>query len=190
MTAGSSSDSGHDDHDAGGGEHHHAHDVEMVGCGVLTVSSSRSLGEDESGDLIVSLVEEAGHDVVVRELVNDEYDGVQAAVGSMINRDDVDVVVTNGGTGVSRDDVTVDAVKPLLEKTLPGFGELFRSRSVEEIGTRVIGSRAIGGVSQQVLVFCLPGSQNAVTLGVRDIILPEVTHLVGLASRHREEPDA
>lgn len=185
-----------DDRDTGthqtnhkGEDNHHAHDVTQVGCGVLTVSSSRSMEEDASGDTIRALVTDAGHEVVVRELVSDSYDRVQTAVESMSNRGDVDVVITNGGTGVSPDDVTVDAVLALLDTPLPGFGELFRARSVEEIGTRVIGSRAMGGVSQDALVFCLPGSQNAVRLGVEEIILPEVRHLVGLVSRDHEEPE-
>lgn len=180
-------------HESGHGsvvdDHHHAHDVSEVGCGVLTVSSSRSIDEDTSGDTITSLVEDAGHDVVVRELVNDSYDGVQSSTESMINRTDVDVVITNGGTGVSPDDVTVDAVRALVNKPLPGFGELFRARSVDEIGTRVIGSRAMGGVSQNALVFCLPGSQDAVRLGVGEIILPEIQHLVGLVGRDQEETE-
>lgn len=184
MPAGHDSESEH-----GEDAHHHAHDVSHVGCGVLTVSSSRSIDEDASGETITSLIEDAGHEVVVRELVSDSYDSVQSAVGSMVNRKDVDVVITNGGTGVSSDDVTVDAVRPLVEKPLPGFGELFRAESRDEIGTRVIGSRAMGGVSQDALVFCLPGSQNAVRLGVEEIILPEVQHLVGLMRRDEEETE-
>ena len=108
---------------------------------------------------------------------------MQAAVDNLAGRDDVDVVVTTGGTGVTPDDVTVDAARPLFGKELPGFGELFRRLSAEDIGAKVVGSRATAGVVDDTLVFCLPGSEHATTLGTEDVILPEITHLVGLATR-------
>ncbi|MFW5964217.1 MAG: MogA/MoaB family molybdenum cofactor biosynthesis protein [Natronomonas sp.] len=180
-----------DDHDHGDGHHdgsehshdHHAHDLDELGVAVLTVSSSRSIEEDPSGAAIVDLVEEAGHTVVVRELVGDDYDSVQDAVDRFVGREDTDCVVTTGGTGVTPDDVTVEAVDPLFEKELPGFGELFRSLSVEEIGTRVVGTRATAGIADGVPVFCLPGSENAVRLAVDDIVVEEAPHLAGLARR-------
>jgi molybdenum cofactor biosynthesis protein B len=95
----------------------------------------------------------------------------------------VDVVVTSGGTGVTPDDVTVEAVRPLVDKTLPGFGELFRRLSYEEIGTKVVGTRTFAGVIGDAVVFCLPGSENAARLGTEEIVLPEASHLVGLARR-------
>ena len=188
MTANSGHGDGHDhaDHE---GEHthadhdHHDHDADDVAVAVVTVSSSRSLEEDSSGDLIVDAFESAGHEVVVRELVDDEFDGVQGTVDRLVRRSDTDAVVTTGGTGVTPDDVTPEAVRPLFEKTLPGFGELFRRLSYEEVGTRTVGSRATAGVANATPVFCLPGSRNAVRLGVEEIILPEVGHLAGLASR-------
>lgn len=174
-------DARHHHHDA-----HHADDVESVGAAIVTVSSTRNIEEDASGDQIKQLFEDAGHEIVTRELVGDNLDRIQTTVDNLVKRSDVDVVVTNGGTGVTPDDVTVEAVRPLLEKSLPGFGELFRTWSVDEIGTRVIGSRATAGTSRGVLVFSLPGSTNAVTLGVKHIILPEINHLAGLA---RQEPE-
>ena len=171
---------GHGDHDHDG---HHRHDAETVAVAVVTVSSSRSLEADESGDWIVDAFEDAGHEVVVRELVDDEFDGVQGAVDRLVRREDTDAVVTTGGTGVTPDDVTPDAVDPLFEKHLPGFGELFRRLSYEEVGTRTVGSRAIAGIADGTVVFCLPGSENAVRLGTEAVILPELGHLVGLASR-------
>ena len=180
---------GHHDHEGGhhdheGGHHdHHAHDLDELGVAVLTVSSSRSIEEDPSGAAIADLVEEAGHTVAVRELVPDDYDGVQDAVDRFVDREDTDCVVTTGGTGVTPDDVTVEAVEPLFEKELPGFGELFRSLSVEEIGTRVVGTRAVAGIADGVPVFCLPGSESAVRLAVDDIIVAEAPHLAGLARR-------
>jgi molybdenum cofactor biosynthesis protein B len=165
---------------------HHAHDLDTVGVAILTVSSTRTLDEDPSGDAIASAVQEAGHEVITRELVGDTLDGVQSAVNHLVGRADVDVVISTGGTGVTPDDVTIEAIGPLFEKTLPGFGETFRLRSAEDIGTRVIATRATAGIANSVVVFALPGSENAVTLGVEDIILPEIEHLAGLAQRGRD----
>jgi len=167
----------HTDHD------HHDHDADAAGVAVLTVSSTRSLDDDPGGDAIVDAFEADGHEVVTRELVTDSYDRVQGAVDNLLGRDDVDVVVTTGGTGVTPDDVTVDAARPLFDKELPGFGELFRRLSFDDIGTRVVGSRATAGVVEDTLVFCLPGSEHATRLGTEDVILPEISHLVGLANR-------
>ncbi|MFC7234117.1 MogA/MoaB family molybdenum cofactor biosynthesis protein [Halosegnis marinus] len=170
---------GHDDHDHG----HHHHDLDALGASVVTVSSSRSLDDDPAGDAIAAAFEVEGHEVAHRELVPDDFDGVQGTVKRLVERADTDVVVTTGGTGVTPDDVTVEAVRPLFDKELPGFGELFRDLSSEEIGTRVVGTRAVAGVSRGVPVFCLPGSENAATLGAEEIIVPEAPHLAGLARR-------
>jgi len=169
----------HHDHDHG----HHHHDVDSVAVAVVTVSSSRSADEDPAGDYVAAAFEEAGHEVAVRELIGDDYDSVQGTVDRLARRRDTDAVVTTGGTGVTPDDVTPEAVRGLLAKPLPGFGELFRRLSYEEVGTRTIGSRATARIVQGVPVFCLPGSENAVRLGLDDVVLPEVGHLVGLATR-------
>jgi len=173
---------GDGDHGHGGHDHHH-HDAESVAVAVVTVSSSRGVDADPSGDYLVSAFEDAGHEVAVRELVPDEYDAVQGTVDRLARRADTDAVVTAGGTGVTPDDVTPEAVQGLFAKRLPGFGELFRRLSYEEIGTKTVGSRATAGIVAATPVFCLPGSENAVRLGVDEIILPEVGHLVGLAGR-------
>ncbi|SDM89279.1 molybdenum cofactor biosynthesis protein B [Haloarchaeobius iranensis] len=165
------------------GHDHHEHDDHHLGVAVVTVSSSRTLDDDPSGDRIASLLTDEGHEVAVRELIADEYDSVQGTVGRLVDREDVDLVVTTGGTGVTPDDVTVEAVEPLFDKQLPGFGELFRRLSQEEIGTRAIATRTMAGVDEGVLVCCLPGSEAAVRLGVAEIIVPEAPHLVGLARR-------
>ena len=166
------------------GHDHHRHDVESLGVAVVTVSSSRTLDDDPAGDAIADAFESAGHEVAVRELVDDDFDGIQQVVNRLVDRADVQTVVTTGGTGVTPDDETVEAVKPLFEKDLPGFGELFRHLSYEEVGTRVVGTRAAAGVSNGVPVFSLPGSENAATLGVEEILVPEAPHLAGLATRH------
>jgi len=180
-------DHDHDDHDDHGHSHGHSHDdhhhadVDHLGVAVVTVSSSRSLDDDPSGDAAQELVEGDGHSVVARDLVADDLDGVQRAVLALTGREDVDLVVTTGGTGVTPDDVTVEAVEPLFDKDLPGFGELFRVLSYEEVGTRAMGSRATAGVSEGVPVFCLPGSEDAVRTAVGELVLAEAPHLVGLA---------
>ncbi|WP_435062595.1 MogA/MoaB family molybdenum cofactor biosynthesis protein [Halobaculum sp. EA56] len=184
---GDHSHDGHGGHDHGGHDHshddHHAHDLDTLGYAVVTVSSSRGHEDDTAGDAIESAVEAAGDEVVVREVVADDFDGVQGTVDRLVDREDVDCVVTTGGTGVTPDDVTVEAVTPLFDKELPGFGELFRSLSREEIGTMVVGTRATAGVAGGVPVFCLPGSENAARLGSEEIVVEEAGHLAGLARR-------
>lgn len=182
----------HDDPEPGEYDHsthdpdHHAHDAEEISAAVVTVSTSRETGEDPSGDAIIEILEEHGSELGHRELIGDEFDQVQQTVTTLADRDDVDLIVTTGGTGVTPDDVTVEAVSPLLGKTLPGFGELFRTLSYEEVGTRIVATRAIAGITEGVPVFCLPGSENAVRLGTREIIVEEAPHLVGLAVRESD----
>ncbi|WP_435076309.1 MogA/MoaB family molybdenum cofactor biosynthesis protein [Halococcus sp. AFM35] len=179
-------DSGHHhDHDEDEAVHAHEHDFGPVGVAVVTVSTSRTLEDDPAGDAIAAAVE-GDDEVITRELIPDEYDEVQGTVDTLASRDDVDCVVTTGGTGVTPDDVTIEAVRPLFAKELPGFGELFRARSRETIGTRVVATRATGGVADGVPVFCLPGSEDAARLGA-DIITEEAGHLVGLAGREAND---
>ena len=185
----------HQDHERGdehghehGHEHdHHHHDIDELSFAVVTVSTSRGMDTDDSGDVIAAELEAAGHSISVRELLNDDFDSVQSAVDRLAHRDDTDGVITTGGTGVTPDDVTVEAVEPLFDKRLPGFGELFRSLSREEIGTKVVGTRATGGIIDGAPVFCLPGSENAVRLGTNEIIVEEAPHLAGLARRDEDE---
>lgn len=167
------------------GHDHHAADLESVSAAVLTVSTSRTIDEDDSGDAIVEVLEDAGHSIATRDVINDDFDGVQSTVDRLVGRKDVDAVVTTGGTGVAPEDVTPESVRPLFEKELPGFGETFRALSREEIGTRVIATRAIAGIAEGVPVFCLPGSEEAARLGTAEVVEPEVCHLAGL-SRPRD----
>ena len=171
------------DHPDGHDDAHHAHDAETIGYAIVTVSSTRSIDDDPSGDAIRAIVEDAGDRMVQRELVADDYDGIQRAINNIVTRDDVDCVVTTGGTGVTPDDVTIEAIDPLFEKRLPGFGELFRSLSREEVGTMVVATRATAGIANGCPVFCLPGSESAVRLGTEEIVTDAAAHLVGLARR-------
>ncbi|MBX5327660.1 MAG: MogA/MoaB family molybdenum cofactor biosynthesis protein [Candidatus Bathyarchaeia archaeon] len=165
---------------------HKAEAPKTLGFAVITVSSSRfkaqksaSKVEDPSGDLTAQLVEKAGHKVVLRSLVPDDRILIGKSVSESLGRHDVDVVVTCGGTGIALSDVTIETIRPLLVKTLPGFGEIFRRLSFDEIGSAAIMSRALAGVSDGgKAVFCLPGSPNAVRLCVERLILPEAGHIV------------
>ena len=172
------------DHDAHANDHdHHAHDVETLRAAVVTVSSTRTMKDDPSGEYLVSTLLEAGHEVVSRELIADDFEAIQHTVEALVGRTDVELVVTTGGTGVTPDDQTVEAIQPLFDKELPGFGELFRALSYEEIGARTVATRATAGVANGVPIFCLPGSRNAVELGTDEIILEVGPHVAGLATR-------
>ena len=179
-----------DDHSHGEGHdhdhHHHDHDVGSLSAAILTVSTSRTLDEDPAGDAIAAAFEAADHAIAAREVVADDVDALQSTVDRLTDRNDVDVVVTTGGTGVTPDDVTIEAVSARFDKELPGFGELFRRRSEDEIGTRVVGTRATAGIVGGVPTFCLPGSENAARLGSEELIVPEAPHLTGLATRPEE----
>ncbi len=184
-------DHGGDGHGDNSGHHaghdhshdHHAHDLDTLGVAVVTVSSSRTLSDDPAGDTITAAMEADDDEVVTRELIPDEYDRIEGTLDNLVGRGDVDVIVTSGGTGVTPDDVTIEAAKRLFDKELPGFGELFRLLSYDEIGTRVVGTRATAGIVNGVPVFCLPGSENAARLGAETIISEEADHLAGLAKR-------
>ena len=141
---------------------------------ILTVSDTRTRADDTSGDLIQERLEAAGHKVAARAVLKDDIEALRAQVRAWIADKNVDAVITTGGTGLTRRDVTVEALTPLLTKHIPGFGELFRWLSFEEIGTATIESRAFAGVAEDTLVFCLPGSTGACRLGLDKIILPQL----------------
>jgi molybdenum cofactor biosynthesis protein B len=167
----------HTDHDG-----HHAHDVGTVEFGVLTVSSSRTLETDESGDALVEALESAGHTVSARDLCEDDERAIRQTVETMVARKDVAAVVTTGGTGLSPADVTKEAIEPLFEREIPGFGEQFRAQSVAEVGPHGMLTRATAGIAEGVPVFCLPGSEQAASFGVSELILPVASHVVGLVT--------
>ena len=149
-----------------------------VNCAVITVSDTRSPQTDKSGRRIEQLLVAARHTIGFYAIVKDEPEQIRSQIASFSQRADLDVAIFNGGTGIAPRDTTYDAIASLLEKNLPGFGELFRYLSYQEIGSRAMASRAIAGVYQGKLVFSLPGSTNAVQLAMEKLILPELTHLV------------
>lgn len=158
----------------------HIQDITIHGA-VVTVSTSRTEDEDRSGAVIRHLLSGAGISVVHYALVPDEIPVIRQAVLDALEH--ANLVIVNGGTGLTHDDCTIEAVVPLLEKTMDGFGELFRLKSYEEIGTRALLSRAIGGVTGGKAVFCVPGSTGAVTLATSTLIIPEIRHILTHASR-------
>lgn len=145
-----------------------------LGIGVLAVSDTRSLEDDRSGALLQEELEAAGHRCAARDVVPDDVAEIQERVRAWCAQEDVQAVLVTGGTGVTRRDVTPEALAGLYEKELPGFGELFRMLSYEEIGSSTIQSRASAGVVDGKLVFALPGSTGACRLGIRKIILPQL----------------
>ena len=137
---------------------------------VLTISDSRSLADDKSGDLLASFIAADQHQLVDRALVRDDIYAIRAQVSQWIADAEVQVVIATGGTGFTGRDSTPEALLPLFDKQIEGFGELFRQLSYADIGTSTIQSRAVGGLANGTLVFSLPGSSGAVALGWEKIL--------------------
>jgi molybdenum cofactor biosynthesis protein B len=160
-------------------EHPHPDSIAItLNCAVITVSDTRTVETDRSGQTIQQLLQAAGHRIHTYRLIRDEPDQIQAELNILSQQPDIDAILFNGGTGIAPRDTTYDAIEQLLEKNLPGFGELFRWLSYQEIGSRAIASRAVAGVFRSKLVFSIPGSTNAVILVMEKLILPELRHLV------------
>ena len=139
-------------------------------CAILTVSDTRTLADDKSGDLLQDFLLADEHTVAAREIVKDDIYAIRAIVSSWIADKDINVIITTGGTGFTGRDSTPEALMPLFDKHIEGFGELFRQISYSEIGTSTIQSRALGGLANSTLVFSLPGSSGAVTTGWNGIL--------------------
>jgi molybdenum cofactor biosynthesis protein B len=150
-----------------------------VRIAVLTVSDSRGLAQDKSGDTLVQRIEGAGHILADRAIVRDDVDLIVARLHGWIDDPMVDCVITTGGTGVTGRDVTPEALARVWDKEIPGFGELFRWLSYAKIGTSTIQSRATAGVARGTYIFALPGSTGAVKDGWDDILVTQ------LDNRHR-----
>lgn len=160
---------------------HKEHAPASVKCGVITSSDSRTPETDDSGKLIKDLLLKSGHLVLFYSVVKDEPKAIADAVEQASWT--CDAIVTNGGTGLGRRDVTIPTLVPMFERTLPGFGELFRRLSFESVGSAAWLSGATAGVYHGRLVFCLPGSPDACRLAMERLILPELPHAVGVMSR-------
>ncbi len=162
---------------------HRASAPASIRCFVLTISDTRTEETDASGQAIVSLLTDAGHEVVGRAIVRDEPADVRRVVEEQLGNQAVQAIVSTGGTGISARDTTFEAIDGLLEKRLEGFGELFRMLSFQEVGPAAMLSRACAGLASGKIVVALPGSENAVRLAVTKLIVPELRHLVREASR-------
>jgi molybdenum cofactor biosynthesis protein B len=155
----------------------------VLGFALITVSDSRTAEDDVSGRTLADLARAAGHRVESSRIVPDDVAAIRGALREALTLDAVDVVVLTGGTGFSPRDVTLDAVEPLLEIRIEGFGELFRMLSWQQVGSAAMLSRAAAGLAGSRAVFLLPGSTKAVSLAMETLILPEAGHLLGQARR-------
>jgi molybdenum cofactor biosynthesis protein B len=138
---------------------------------------------DVSGDLIEALLKNAGHRVLFKKIIADDKALIQEGVKRVLSTAEVDAAIFCGGTGITPTDVTIETVSPFLEKTLPGFGEIFRRLSYDKVGSAAVLSRAVAGVAKGKALFCIPGSPDAVRVSVETLILPEAPHIV----RHARE---
>ena len=164
---------------------HRAKAPSHVTFALLTISTSRfkelEAGkpvDNPSGETVVKLLEEAGHRVAYSAIIPDNTDMIGKSLRIIVEIDDIDAVITCGGTGITKTDVTIETVAPLLEKDLPGFGEIFRKLSYESIGAAAVITRATAGLLKEKVIFCLPGSPQGVELALKNLIIPEVGHIV------------
>lgn len=160
-------------------QEHRAQAPASVRCFVVTVSDTRTPETDQGGALIGELLQNAGHIVVAREIVPDVENQIAGIVRAAIYHiSEPEAIILTGGSGIGPRDVTPEALRPLLSKELPGFGEIFRALSFAEIGSASMLSRAFAGVLGRTLIFALPGSKSAVRLAMEKLIIPELGHLV------------
>jgi molybdopterin adenylyltransferase len=151
-----------------------------AGVAVITLSDSRSLDTDKSGDLIQNLLEENGHKVLVRKLIPDNRNLLRATLRKMQKDKKINAIITTGGTGLAPTDVTIEAVRGMLDKELPGFNSLFMLLSYSQVKSAAMLSRALAGTIKGKILFCLPGSPKACKLAVESLILPELGHILML----------
>jgi molybdenum cofactor biosynthesis protein B len=167
------------------GHDHRRRAPEQVPTAVITVSDTRTLETDTGGALVAEHLEAARHPVVSRSIVSDDPERIAKALGDALANEAVRAVVLTGGTGVAPRDVTPESVTPLLDREIPGFGELFRLLSYDDIGSAALLSRALAGLAQGRVVFVIPGSRGAVRLAMEKLIVPEIGHLAGEAVKTR-----
>ncbi|MEZ6118191.1 MAG: MogA/MoaB family molybdenum cofactor biosynthesis protein [Pirellulaceae bacterium] len=164
-------------------DQHRESSAAQVPCAVITVSDTRTRETDVGGKKIVELLSEHQHMVVERVLLPDEPTPIRTTVMEFANRRDIHAILLTGGTGISSRDQTCETISQLLDKPLPGYGELFRLLSYQEIGAAAMLSRATGGVVSQTVLLTMPGSPAAVELAMQKLILPELAHLVAQARK-------
>lgn len=150
---------------------------------VITISDTRTADTDGSGSLIRNLLDSNGHSVLGYFIVRDEPEEISTLLERSLQRSDVQVIILNGGTGISSRDTTFEVICRHLAKTIDGFGELFRYLSYQEIGAAAMLSRTVAGVAGNKVIISLPGSENAVRLAMNRLVLPEITHMVGMVCK-------
>lgn len=160
-------------------EHRKKSDI-SAGVAVLTLSTSRSLKTDKSGDVIQCQLEEKGHNVPVRKVLPDNRNMLRATLREVVGNKKVDAIITTGGTGLAPMDVTIEAVKDMLDKELPGFNALFMQLSYAQVKSASMLSRALAGTMKGKVIFCLPGSPRACKMAMESLILPELGHILML----------
>ena len=153
-----------------------AREFVAAGIAVLTISDTRSLADDRSGDTLAERVDAAGHKMVDRLIVKDDIRQIRSAVRTLVKRKEVDVVITTGGTGLTGRDVTIEAMRPLFDKEIDGFGVVFHMISFQKIKTSTMQSRATAGVVSGKYVFCLPGSPGACRDGWDEILVHQLDY--------------
>jgi molybdenum cofactor biosynthesis protein B len=157
---------------------HKAHAPKSVKLAIMTVSTTRSLAEDKSGQWIKKRAKKKGHEVVFHEVVPDQREAIAETVRSVIEGHRPHAILATGGTGIGPTDVTIEALRPMFDKELTAFAALFTHLSYEDIDSAALLSRATAGLVGQTLVFCMPGSLKACKLACKELIFPELGHLV------------
>jgi len=153
----------------------------LIGAAIITVSSTRTKDNDTSGKAIGEILTAAGIHIEHYTIVPDRIEAIRSEIFLALRNSNC--IIINGGTGLTYDDCTIEAVIPLLDKKIDGFGELFRLKSYEEIGTSSMLSRALAGTCNGKAIFCIPGSTPAVTLATRELIVPEIAHILSHANK-------
>lgn len=166
-----------------GRESHHSAAPKQVKVAIVTISDTRTFENDTSGQYIEQALKQAGHEVLERLIIKDDPEQIRSTLQRLI-KSEVQVVITSGGTGITGRDNTVPIVESLINKPMPGFGELFRMLSYQEVGAAAMLSRAVGGLANGAVVFALPGSSNAVKTAWEKLLKDELGHVVFEMLRH------
>jgi len=151
-----------------------------AGVAVITLSTSRSLDSDKSGDVLQELLEAGGHQVLVRKVIPDSRTVLRATLRELIREKNIHAIITTGGTGLAPLDITIETVQGMLDKVLPGFNALFMLLSYPQVKSAAMLSRALAGTIKGKIIFCLPGSPRACQLAMESLILPELGHILML----------
>jgi molybdenum cofactor biosynthesis protein B len=164
-------------------EEHNKQGPQHIRCAVITVSDTRTPETDTGGRAVIHHLTAAGHQVLAREIIPDDPARMKPLLLSLQARDDIDAILMTGGTGITSRDLTFETISSMLTKPLPGYGEIFRMLSYQEIGPAAILSRAIGGLLARKVLLTMPGSPAAVKLAMEKIIVPQLPHLMREAGR-------